>query len=200
FESAGDSTARWRRTVTRRNVATLLVCVVVGASSPYYAVAAVLLLAIAALISSVAQHSLRQALKSLALAALILGTFAASAAPAISYRLDHGVNHVAGKRSAFETELYGLKVTDLVLPLDDDRLLERVELHADAAAPRVEPSFRPRGVLLVARGRLLARCAQTPLARDPTPIRLPGRPGPDRDARSARPDECGLHSAVQGHP
>jgi phosphoglycerol transferase len=137
FESAGAEAPRWRRTVTRRNVLTFAVCAIVGACSPYYALAAVILLVVAGLISGVAHHSVRHALTSFALAAVILGTFVASAAPAVAYRLHHGANHVAGKRSAFETELYGLKVTDLVLPVDDHRLkpLARMKEEYDSTTP-----------------------------------------------------------------
>jgi hypothetical protein len=137
FGGAVDSAARWRRVFTRRNVATFSVCAIVGVSSPYYALAAVILLVVAGVISGIAHHSVREGLKSFVLAALILATFAATAAPAISYRLHHGANEVAAKRSAFETELYGLKVTDLVLPLDHHRLkpLAQMKDEYDSTSP-----------------------------------------------------------------
>jgi hypothetical protein len=134
FEGTGDSAARWRRVVTWRNIATLGVCAIVGASSPYFALAAVVLLIIAGVISGIARHSVREGLKSFALAVMILATLAASAAPAISYRLQHGANDVAAKRSPFETELYGLKVTDLVLPLDHHRLKALARFKEDYAS------------------------------------------------------------------
>lgn len=137
FDSAGESVSRWRRLVTRRNLATFGVCLLLGASSPYYAFAAAILLVIAAVIAGIARHSVREALKALALAGIVVGTFAATAAPAIAYRIHHGPNEVAGKRSAFETELYGLKIADLVLPLDDHRLkqLAHMKEEYDSTSP-----------------------------------------------------------------
>jgi hypothetical protein len=137
FARPNDLAGPWRRLLARRNVMTLVLCVVVGASSPYYALAAVIFLAVAAVIAGVAHHSIRSALPGLALAAVVLCTLIASAAPAISYRLHHGANPVAGKRSAFETELYGLKISDLVLPLDNHRLkpLARMKATYDSTSP-----------------------------------------------------------------
>jgi hypothetical protein len=94
----------------------------VGASSPYYALGAAVLLIIAATVAAVAHRNVRRLLGGLVLTAAVIATLAASALPAIAYRMEHGANPVAGKRSAFETELYGLKITDLVLPLDHHRL------------------------------------------------------------------------------
>lgn len=137
FDTAGEPVSRWRRRATRRNLATFGVCLLIGASSPYYALAAAILLVIAAAITGIASHSIREALKTLVLAGIVVATFAATAAPAISYRLHHGPNELAGKRSAFETELYGLKVTDLVLPLDDHRLkpLAHMKEEYDSTSP-----------------------------------------------------------------
>ena len=137
FARPNDSVGRWRRWLGGRNIMTLVLCAIVGASSPYYALAAVIFLALAGVITGVAYHSIRTALPGLALAALVLCTLVASAAPAISYRLHHGANQVAGKRSAFETELYGLKISDLVLPLDHHRLkpLARMKAEYDSTSP-----------------------------------------------------------------
>jgi hypothetical protein len=137
FDRADESVGRWRRRLTRRNLVTFGVCLLIGASSPYYALAAAILLLIAAAITGIARHSFREAVKAAALAGIVVVTFAATAAPAISYRLHHGSNEVAGKRSAFETELYGLKITDLVLPLDAHRLkpLAHLKEKYDATSP-----------------------------------------------------------------
>jgi len=120
--SHADGSRRRFRFVTRRNLFTVSLCAIVGASSPYYALAAALLLVCAAVIAAVAHHSMRRMFAGLGLAGAIVAIIAASAAPAIAYRVQHGTNPLAGKRSAFETELYGMKISDLVLPLDHHRL------------------------------------------------------------------------------
>jgi len=126
-----DDSGAWLRPLRRRNVSTLILCVVVGASSPYYAVGGAVLIAIAAVIACVAHHSLPRLLAGLAVAGIILVTLAATVAPSIAYRTHHGTNTVAAKRDPSETELYAMKITDLVLPVDHHRLKPLARMKDD---------------------------------------------------------------------
>jgi hypothetical protein len=125
------------RFATARTLLTLMICVIIGAGSPYYAAGAIVLIGVAAVVAALAHHRWRPIGAGALLVAVLAGTLAASAAPALVYRSQHGTNDLAAKRSAYETELYSLKITDLVLPLSDHRLkpLAHVTQHYDSTSP-----------------------------------------------------------------
>ncbi len=114
-----------------------MICVIIGAGSPYYALGAIVLIGVGAVVAALAHRRWRRIGVGALLVAVVAGTLAASAAPALVYRSQHGTNDLAAKRSAYETELYGLKITDLVLPLSDHRLkpLARVTQQYDSTSP-----------------------------------------------------------------
>jgi hypothetical protein len=110
---------RWRRTLL-----TVAICVVVGAASGsfYYAAFTVLLIAVATGLRFIAVRERR----TLAVGGLVIALIAAvtfiQLTPTMVYRIQHGSNDQVAKRSWFESETYGLKLTNLVLPVDGHRI------------------------------------------------------------------------------
>lgn len=110
-------------TLQGRRVSLALVAafaVVIGSSHVYYAAFAVILLALAAALEMAGGN--RRAAADGALAALLIVLVAGAVhAPTAVYRAQHGVNH-ALERDRDESELFGLKITQMTLPVADHRI------------------------------------------------------------------------------
>lgn len=100
---------------------TLACCLIVGSTGLYYAVFAILLLLAGAALALLTGRGAFPALSGLAAAALIALTLAANISPTLSYRAAHGAN-VAIKRTTIEADQFGLRLTDLLLPVQAHRL------------------------------------------------------------------------------
>jgi phosphoglycerol transferase len=116
-------------------------CVAVASTGIYYAAFTVLLLAGAALIALVARVGRAAVSGDLICLALILAVVLLDLSPSIAYRWANGVNP-ASERQPRESELFALKFSDLVFPVDLHRLEPLARFVADykAASPiRSEP-------------------------------------------------------------
>ena len=106
----------------RRTAITLLVCVVVASASNYYAVFAALALLLVVPLVAVAQRSRAMVVQGALVLAAIGVVFALCHAPAVIYAQEHGRNTAIAERSPAESEDFGLKLTQMVLPRPDHRL------------------------------------------------------------------------------
>lgn len=103
-----------------RVVAGLAGAVLLSGTGLYYAAFFVTLLAAAGLLASVARRTWRPLLTAIAMGTTTVVVLVASAWPNISYLISHG-SAVDG-RGYFQTEFYGLKITNLLLPVTDHRI------------------------------------------------------------------------------
>lgn len=104
---------------------TLLVvgaCLVVGAGASYYAIFALLVLLTVVPIAAVARRSRAIALQGAAVTALVAASFALANAPALVYSIEHGTNDAVAVRQPGESELFGLKLADMVIPRNTHRV------------------------------------------------------------------------------
>lgn len=99
---------------------TVACCLVVGSSGLYYAVFALLLLLGGSLLALLVRRGRRTVLSGLIASALIAATLAANLAPTLAYRSAHGAN-AAIKRTTIEADQFGLRLTDLLLPVQQHR-------------------------------------------------------------------------------
>ena len=124
------------------SVSSLLVlsaCMVVGSAHLYYAVFSLILIAAAGLLALTRGGGLRALLTAAVLCAVIAGTVVVNHSPTILYRADHGHNDAIG-RAPSSAEQFGLRLTRLVLPIDDHRLgpLDSLsERYADTASQQL---------------------------------------------------------------
>ena len=110
------------RYVTKRNLGTLALCALVGSASIYYAAFTAALLVASGLLLSPARRTIRP-LATAGMVAISIGlTVVLNLSPSIAYRLQHGFDASVATRGPGETELFGLKVADLLLPIDGHRL------------------------------------------------------------------------------
>ncbi len=105
---------RWR--------AATLIGILLGATGIYYAFFSIFLLFSAGLISSVNYKKLLPLYQALILIGVIALSVIANLAPEILYKMQYGGNAEVAARAPFESELYGLKITQLLLPVDHDRV------------------------------------------------------------------------------
>ena len=130
-----------RAYVSRQTLLTIAFCLAVASTGIYYAAFTALLLAGAVLIALVARSGRAAVAGGIVSLALILAVVLIHLSPTIAYRSAHGAN-AATQREARESELYALKLSDLVFPVDLHRLepLARFTAEYKAATPiRSEP-------------------------------------------------------------
>jgi phosphoglycerol transferase len=108
----------------RRLAITLGACIVVATASGsfYYAAFTVLLVLVATLLRAVVQRDPRAVLPGCAVVGAIAVLSVVQLAPTLVYHARHGENDEVAKRYWFESENYSLRVTNLVLPVDNHRI------------------------------------------------------------------------------
>ena len=103
--------AKWRRL----GVVALMV-LVIGSADVYYAAFTTMLLVIAGLLGAIQQRSASTLVTAVGIAAAVGVVTVANMTPELLYRYEHGANRVAARRTAAESEFYGLPMANLVLP------------------------------------------------------------------------------------
>ena len=111
----------WRSWLSRRNVATVATCLAIGSTVFYLAAFAMVLIAAAAASRLLAKSSRRVGLMGVAAFVLIGGFVVANDAPALVHRQLHGTNEAVGHPGEFESEIYGLTLTRLIIPPSNHR-------------------------------------------------------------------------------
>jgi hypothetical protein len=164
FARRVTSGPRWASWLTPRTVATIGCALAVGTSLHYYALFTLMLLVLAGVIRMAAERRLRAAIVPVVLIGAVgIGT-AAMIAPTLLYRAKHGTDELVAHREPQEAEIYGLKLTSLVLPLSNHRFapFRRVaHKYASTTAVNAENGSATLGLtmsvaLVVAVGALLA--------------------------------------------
>lgn len=102
--------------------ASLCAVIAMASGSGYYAVFTALLVGVAALLRFLVHRERRALAAGGGVVALIAGVMLLQVAPTIVYRIANGANDQAAERFWFESENYALKLTHLLLPVDDHRL------------------------------------------------------------------------------
>ncbi|MHB8657790.1 MAG: hypothetical protein ACYC91_07510 [Solirubrobacteraceae bacterium] len=107
---------------SRRTLLTLGACLVVGATGTFYYGTFTIVLLVAAGAIVAWRDGPRAALAPALCVAAILFVFALELAPTLVYDAAHGSDPAATIRGASESDLYGLKLTQLVLPVPGERI------------------------------------------------------------------------------
>ena len=163
-EEAGRRFPRLRLRRDRKVIISLIVCVVLGSSGAYYPFFSCFLLLVAGLSAAAFRKSLAPLLSASLLAVVIAFFVFVNLLPTIIYVRQHGRTQVA-ERSAGDSEYYGLKVAQLVLPISNHRVprLARLKERYNRTSPMVnENDIASLGLIgsigfLILLGRLLFR-------------------------------------------
>jgi phosphoglycerol transferase len=130
--------ARWRVDFRNRSaVLWLLACAALGSTGPYYAFFAVLLLGAAVVLDFMARRNWRRVASGVIAAGVVVVVLLVNLSPSFLFWLRHGQNDQAIPRGISETEVNGLRVSQLVLPRVDHRI------DALAEAQRKSDRFSP---------------------------------------------------------
>ncbi|MEA2150424.1 MAG: hypothetical protein QOD69_2254 [Solirubrobacteraceae bacterium] len=129
----------------RRTAITLLVCAVVASASNYYAVFAMLAILFVVPVAALAQRSPRIVLQGALVLVAIGIVFGLCHAPPVIYAKEHGRNTAIAERGPAESEDFGLKLTQMVLPRPDHRIgaLARRAVAYEARTPLTAEGFSP---------------------------------------------------------
>ncbi|MBV9165215.1 MAG: hypothetical protein JO342_03575, partial [Solirubrobacterales bacterium] len=126
---------------SRRSLVTLAMCCVIGSGNLYYAAFTIVLLAFAAVVVAVARRSLGALVSGTVAAAAILGMLAINISPTLVYRVNHGTDSQAFRRTPAQSEEGSLRPGDLVLPLTHHRIAAFARLRESYSGPWRAPEF-----------------------------------------------------------
>ena len=101
-----------------RSLVAAAICVVVGLTSLYYAYFTMWLLVVAGIGGSLARRSLRNVVSGIGLAAVVGAAAGALSLPTLLYQAKHGPNNSVVQRVPGEAEANGMRIAQLVLPID----------------------------------------------------------------------------------
>ncbi|WP_382307493.1 hypothetical protein [Herbiconiux sp. UC225_62] len=110
-----------RRILSRRNLATVGILVLLGTASSYYSVFVALVLAVVGLAKLWQTHAWRRFWGAAAAGGVIALTMVINLLPDLVYRLANGANEAVLVRSPPEAELYSFKIASLLLPVPGHR-------------------------------------------------------------------------------
>ena len=122
-ESRDEQGARqkWLSLRNRKFVAALVICLLISAVGVYFAFFACFFLVVAGISATIYQRNARPLLAAAVLVAVIFTGLVANLLPNINYIRQHGDTGIV-RREAAESEMYGLKITQLVLPMSQHRI------------------------------------------------------------------------------
>jgi phosphoglycerol transferase len=151
FTAERDDAAGWRvRIGGRSGVLWLLACAAVASSGAYYAAFTLMFLVVVTAVDFVARRR-RRVLASGAIAIAAIAAVAIfNVLPTFVYMAIHGSNTGVVRRSANETEFEGLKLSQLVLPVERHRVQVLADLQAQST--KKTPTRSERGQQLGAIG------------------------------------------------
>jgi phosphoglycerol transferase len=120
---------RWRPQLARRDVWTLVGCAVLASAGAYYAFFGLLMLGVGGLAAALTRRTWRPLLSAVTHVAVIGAVFVANISPSLLYWAREGSNPRVAHRYPSETEVFGLRISQLVTP----RLGHRLDLFARLA-------------------------------------------------------------------
>lgn len=134
----------------KKYIISILIMAIVASSGIYYAFFACLFMALVGLIQLYNHKKVKYLYPSLILIATILVVGVINVSPTLIYNMTHGSNAMVAQRSYIESEIYGLKLTNLLLPVDghNNLMLRNFKALYNAAAPLTnENSIASLGVI-----------------------------------------------------
>jgi phosphoglycerol transferase len=108
--------------LTRKGIISIVICILAGSSGTYYAFFGVFLLCAGALSVFLRERKMAPVGQAVSAAGVILATVAANYWPHIQYVFEHGNNPEVAQRFPFHSEIYGMKIIQLLLPVCQHRI------------------------------------------------------------------------------
>ncbi|MGH9085385.1 MAG: hypothetical protein ACRDYW_08025 [Acidimicrobiales bacterium] len=146
---------RWRPVISRRDVAVAAACAVLASAGAYYAVFGLLLIALAGPVAAAARRSWRPLTSAALQVCIVAAVFVANVSPSIAYWLREGSNPRVARRLPAETEIYGLRISQLVLPRPGHRIDQLARITADSLGGPIDGEPGQNLGLVAAAGLIL---------------------------------------------
>jgi hypothetical protein len=117
----------------------LLAVLLIGSGENYYAFFGCFLLCVAGVGGSFFSHRMRPLALAIGLSTFVVFAVVLNNAPLLLYMWSHGANKVAALRAPQESEIYGLKISQMLLPVTGHRLpyFSRLKDTYNSLAPEV---------------------------------------------------------------
>ncbi len=128
----------------------LVICFVASLTMAYYVFFSCVFLLVTGFSAAIIRRNRYLLIACTVPIAILIFTFLATMLPSLLYQHANGANPYAGVRSAFETEVYGLKIDQLLLPMSEHRIgfLAGIMNRYNAVAPLVnENAYVALGVI-----------------------------------------------------
>lgn len=182
FTVERDTERGWRISLRGRTALVwLLGCAALASTGSYYAAITLTLLVAVVIVDFVARRRTRVLASGAVAAAAIVAVMLFNLVPTFVYWAEHGRNENLVQRGTSETEVNGLKISQLVLPVEDHRLAPLAEIQADSTRFSVIPAERGQQLGAIgAAGFLVVVGSVLVVARR----RLPAPEPPETDPRA----------------
>lgn len=106
----------------KRYISSIVIMIIVASSGIYYAFFACLLMMLVGFIQLYNSKKLKCLISPSILIFVIIFTGIINLSPSLIYKAEFGKNQTVAKRIYVESEVYGLKLTNMVLPVNDHRI------------------------------------------------------------------------------
>ena len=104
-----------------KSIFCIFICIALGSSGVYYAFFGCFFIVIASISAFLSKRKKRIFLSAIMLIALISSSVFLNVLPSIAYNYKYGANEDVAQRLPGESEIFGLKIIHLLLPLEDHR-------------------------------------------------------------------------------
>jgi phosphoglycerol transferase len=126
-----------KRSSRLRWIASIVLCLLHASAGVYYAFLSCYLFVIAGLAAALKLNKLRPLYSAIVLVAVTTGGVLANVGHSILYNLEHGKNPEVAVRGPVEAEIYGMKITQLLMPIWDHRIERLANLRTKYEATMV---------------------------------------------------------------
>jgi hypothetical protein len=136
--SSADNIAAMRL-LNSKSVMCIVICVLISSAFIYYPFFSCFFLLIAGITGYISQHNKYPLLNSLILISIIILGVLVNTSPSLIYQHENGKNPEVAVRYPMESEIYGLKISQLLMPINGHRipLLARLSSYYSNTAPLV---------------------------------------------------------------
>jgi len=107
--------------LNRKSIACIIICIVLGSTGVYYAFFSCVFIVIASISAFLYKRDKRIFLSAIILITLIASSLSVNLLPSIIYNSKYGVNEEIAHRLTSESEIFGLKIIHLLLPIENHR-------------------------------------------------------------------------------
>jgi len=124
-------------------LSSVVICGLLALYNIYYCFFACFFFLVVGVIKSIQRRSTLHLVTSLLLIGFVVSLLITSVFPVLLYQHEHGSNKEAAIRSPAESELYGLKITQLIIPIPGHRIPEFAEINRgySSSAPLVTENY-----------------------------------------------------------